>query len=156
MSFRKLATASLLALTALTAAAATTTSTTSTATPPASADGQPSRHGHPWGAPPVSLERFAMENAMVEKLSQQSGKSPADVQALLDKQPPPEVAKSLGIDEATAKTLLDSARQSVIQKAADAQLITAAQAEQLKAAPPPRHHRGMHGPRPDDAGEAGN
>lgn len=138
MSIRTLATASLLALSALCAAGAATNPPSDE--PPQQGGLRGERHG-----PPVSLDRFAMENALAERLGQQTGRPVAEIAAMLGRQPPPEVARTLGVDEATMKSLFEAARQSVIAKAQEAQLITAAQAEQLKSAPPPGRRPPMGG-----------
>jgi hypothetical protein len=148
MCIRTLTVASLIAVSAL--------GTVYAADRPAS-DGAPAQRGDRGErrGPPVSLERFAMENAIAERLAQQTGRSTSEIAALLAKQRPREVAHTLGVDDATMKSLCDAARQSVIAKAQDAQLITADQAAKLKSEPFPRHrHRPMdgddQGPPPDD------
>jgi hypothetical protein len=134
MSLRTLATASLVAVSALCVAQAATRS------PPG--DQPPQQQGERGDRggrhrPPVSLDRFAMENAIAERLATQTGRTKDEIAALLAKQPPHEIARSLGIDEATMKSICDEARAAVVSKAQDAQLITASQANQLKNAPPP-------------------
>lgn len=104
---------------------------------PAPNPGDDSRERRPH--PPMSVERLAMENIMVEKLSQQTGRPATEIAALMNR-PPPEVAKELGLDDAAMRSNFDSARLTLIQRATEAQLITAAQAEQLRNAPRPMRH----------------
>lgn len=151
MSLRTLATASLLAVSALCVAQAATRSSSGDPSPP-----QQGERGDHAGRhrPPLSLDRFAMENAIAERLATQTGRSTDEIAALLAKQPPPDVARSLGLDEAAMKSICDEARASVVTRAQEAQLITAAQARQLRNAPPPgrRPPLGDGDDRPDPSG----
>ncbi|MFA5940387.1 MAG: hypothetical protein WC809_13605 [Sinimarinibacterium sp.] len=116
---------------------------------------------------PYSLERVALRNLVVKQLAQRSGQSEAKIGELLQSQPPHAVAETLGLDRAAMKDIFTNARTTLIDDAVQAQMITAAQADELKSAPPPRrfgHDRtrgaddqGPRGPAdsppPDDEGE---
>ncbi|HUP91644.1 MAG TPA: hypothetical protein VM074_05300 [Solimonas sp.] len=103
---------------------------------------QPPGAGGPWQvtersfhAPPPSVERVAMENLIAEALSVRTGRSAAEVQALLAQSPPPDVARQLGIDDASMREIFRAAHSGLIERAQAAGLIDAAQAEKLRSTP---------------------
>jgi hypothetical protein len=96
--------------------------------------------------PPPSMEHFAMGNILAELLSQQTGRPAAEIAALIETTPPPQVAEQLGLDPDAVKTLFGTARSTLIQRAVDAGLISSEQAEKLRTAP--RLERHMHWRRP--------
>ena len=98
------------------------------------------------------MERIALRNVLVEKLSQQTGKPAADVEAAL-KQPRSKMAAALGMDDEALRSSFKSARETMIDRAVVAQLITSAQAEALKQAPP-RHRKGEGAPDGHRAGQS--
>lgn len=124
MEIRRTLPALLLAVSATAAAAQTE--------PPFHADG---RH------PPPSVERMAMANIAAELLSQQTGRSAAEIASLLETAPPHKVAAQLGLDEEAFRGLHRTVRTTLIQRAADTGLITPEQAETLRAGPVPEKPR---------------
>jgi hypothetical protein len=99
------------------------------------------------GLPPANLEHAAMDNLVAEALAQRTGRSQSELLVLLEKSPPPEVAQQVGVDDATMRSVFDTAHTSLIQRAQAAGLITTAQAQELKSAP-----RLQGGPPPDGPG----
>ena len=91
-------------------------------------------HGmHGPGHPP-SVEFAAMHNIMAELLSARTGKTTAEIQALFEKGGPHEAFETLGLSHDEVKPLFQQARLTLIDRAAKAGLITAAQAEKLRTA----------------------
>ena len=93
----------------------------------------------------ASVEFAAMHNIMAELLSAKTGKTPAEIAALFDAGGPHEVAEKLNLTHEDMKPLFKEARATLITRAQAANLITAAQAEKLRAAKiEMRHRRGPH------------
>lgn len=106
--------------------------------------GDDSRHGHGRGdrdAHPASVERLAMQNLLAASLAQSTGRDAAEIGTLLAKSRPPEVAEQLGIDRDAMREAMKTARTTLIERYLAAGLITAEQAETLKAASPPPGRR---------------
>lgn len=102
-----------------------------------------------------SVEHAAMQNIMAEALSAKTGRSVAEIKALFADSPPPEVARELGLSETDMKSLFKQSRETLIQRAAAAGLITAEQATELRNAKLPdrmRHGPGELPPPDDDEG----
>lgn len=91
-----------------------------------------------------SVEHAALHNIMADALSARTGRSAAEIKALFEDSPPPEVASKLGLSEADMKSLFKQSRETLIQRAAAAGLITAEQATELRNAKMPDRMR--HGP----------
>lgn len=123
------------------------------ASAPAGEAGDAGRHHR---GPAHSVERVAMRNLIVKQLAARTGRSEAEIGELMQSQRPHEVAETLGIERDAMKEIFTSARTTLIDEAVQAQMITAAQADELKSAPPPgrfRHsrHRGEgRGPKGPD------
>lgn len=126
----KLTTAALLAGIALTAGAAH-------AADAADADAPPERGQH---MRMQSLERMAIGNALAAELATRTGRSADEISAMLKDDGPRKTAETLGLDRDAMKEAMRSARDKVITQAAQAQLITAEQAQTLKDAPMTRVH----------------
>lgn len=129
-----------LSILALAAAAGTLALGAWAATPPASKGGAGDASAYHRDRP-YSLERVALRNLVVKQLSQRSGQSEAKIGELLQSQPPHAVAETLGLDRAAMKDIFTAARTTLIDEAVQAQMITSAQADELKSAPPPRRFR---------------
>lgn len=86
-----------------------------------------------------SVEHAAMRNIVAEALSAKTGRSAAEISAKLDDTSPQDVAREFDLSEADMKALHKQARLTLIQRAAAAGLITAAQADELRKAPMPEH-----------------
>lgn len=127
----KLTTAALLAGIALTTAAV------HAADAATEEDARPER-GHHMRAP--SLERMAIGNAMAAELATRTGRSADEIGAMLKNDGPRKTAETLGLDRDAMKEAMRNAREKVITQAAQAQLITAEQAQTLKDAPMARVH----------------
>ena len=82
----------------------------------------------------ASLEFAAMHNIMVELLSAKTGKTTAEIDALWEKGGPHSVAETLKLSEDDMKPLFQQAHRTLVDRALAANLITAAQAEQLRQA----------------------
>jgi len=82
----------------------------------------------------ASVEFAAMHNIMADLLSAKTGKSVAEIRALFDKSGPHEAFEQLGLSKDEIRPLFKEARQTLITRAAAAGLITAQQAEHLRAA----------------------
>lgn len=121
----KLTTAALLAGIALTTAAVH-------AAGPAGDDTRPERGQHMRGP---SLERMAIGNALSAELATRTGRSAEEIGAMLKNDGPRKTAETLDLDRDAMKAAMRSAREKVITQAAQAQLITAEQAQTLKQAP---------------------
>jgi hypothetical protein len=98
----------------------------------------------------ASVEFAAMHNIMTELLSAKTGKTPAEINALFESGGPPEVAEKLGLKHEEMEPLFKEARATLITRAQAANLITAAQAEKLRAAKVEMHHKRMHEEGEDD------
>jgi hypothetical protein len=105
---------------------------------------------HGKGGHPPSVEFAAMHNIMAELLSAKTGKTTAEIQALFEEGGPHSVAEKLGLKEGDMKPLFKEARSTLITRAAAAGLITAQQAEKLRAAKIEMKFRHKHGPDGDD------
>jgi glycerol dehydrogenase-like iron-containing ADH family enzyme len=100
--------------------------------------------------PGFSVEHVAMHNIMSELLSAKTGKTAAEIQAMFDASGP-ETFDKLGLDEDEMAPLFKQARATLINRAAAANLITAAQAEKLRTAKVEmRMHHGPLPPPPPD------
>ena len=126
----KLTTAALLAGIALTAAAVH-------AADAPDLDAPPERGQH---MRMQSLERMAIGNALAAELATRTGRSAEEISAMLKDEGPRKTAETLGLDRDAMKDAMRSAREKVITQAAQAQLITAEQAQTLKDAPMTRVH----------------
>ena len=93
----------------------------------------------------ASVEFTAMHNILSELLSAKTGKTQAEIQAMFDKGGPHEVAEKLGLKHEEMKPLFQQARGTLIDRALAANLITAPQAEKLRAAKIEMRHKRMHG-----------
>lgn len=89
------------------------------------------------GGPPASVERAAMHNLLAERLAGSTGRDAAGIASLLGETPPWQVADKLGLSPEQMHEAVQSARATLIERAAAAGLITAAQAKELAAARPP-------------------
>lgn len=89
--------------------------------------------GGPDGGP-ISVEFAAMRNIMAELLSAKTGRTPAEIRTLFEKGGPREAFEQLGLSEDQVRPLFQEARTTFISRATAAGLITAEQAEKLKAA----------------------
>jgi len=98
----------------------------------------------------ASVEFAAMHNIMAELLSAKTGKTPAEITALFDAGGPHAVAEELGLTHEDMKPLLKEARGTLITRAAAAGLITAQQAEKLRAAKVEMRHKDRHDDDDDD------
>jgi hypothetical protein len=92
----------------------------------------------------ASVEFAAMHNIMTELLSAKTGKTPAEINALFEAGGPPAVAEKLGLKHEEMEPLFKEARATLITRAQAANLITAAQAEKLRAAKVEMHHKRTH------------
>ena len=82
----------------------------------------------------ASVEFAAMHNIMAELLSAKTGKTQSEIAALLDEGGPHAVAEKLGLKREEMQSLFKEARGTLITRAESAHLITAQQAEKLRAA----------------------
>lgn len=89
----------------------------------------------------ASVEFAAMHNIMAELLSAKTGKTQAEIAALFDAGGPHAVAEKLGLKREDMRELMKEARGTLITRAAAANLITADQAEKLRAAKVEMRHR---------------
>jgi hypothetical protein len=89
----------------------------------------------------ASVEFAAMHNIMAELLSAKTGKTPAEIAALFDAGGPHEVVDTLNLSEDDMRATFKEARNTLITRAAAANLITSAQAEKLRAAKIEMHHK---------------
>ncbi|MGH8481388.1 MAG: hypothetical protein ACRES8_02875 [Nevskiaceae bacterium] len=92
----------------------------------------------------ASVEFTAMHNIMAELLSAKTGKTQAEINALFEKGGPHEVAEALDLKREDMRELMKEARGTLITRAQAANLITAAQAEKLRAAKIETHHKRVH------------
>lgn len=102
------------------------------------------KHHGPGAMRHASVEFAAMHNIMAELLGAKTGKTPAEIQALFEKGGPHEAFEALGLDEEEVRPLFREARQQLITRAASAGLITAQQAEKLRAARIDMRHKRRH------------
>lgn len=100
----------------------------------AGSDGPTKRHRVHGPMGHASVEFAALHNIMADLLSAKTGKTPAEITALFDAGGPHEVAEKLGLKHEDMKPLFREARATLITRAAAAGLITAQQAEKLRAA----------------------
>jgi hypothetical protein len=100
--------------------------------------GGPGHMGH------FSIEHAAMHNIMAEQLSAKTGKTPAEIQALFDKSGPHETFEALGLADEDFGPLFQEARKTLITRAQAAGLITAQQAEKMRAAKIEVRHQRRH------------
>lgn len=98
----------------------------------------------------ASVEFMAMHNIMAEQLSAKSGKTVAEINALFEKGGPHEVADSLGLKREEMRELMKTARGTLIARAQAANLITAAQADKLRAAKIEVHEKRVHAEEGED------
>ncbi len=113
------------------------------------------RHEHMMRGHHASMERIAVGNVLSADLATRTGKSQAEVSAMLKDKGPRETAEALGLDRDTMHAAMKSAHQTVIDKAVAAQLITAEQATGLAEAKAERAaHRSKRG-KDADKTEAG-
>lgn len=108
-------------------------------------DGATVRHHHiVHGAGHASIERAAMQNILAELLSEKTGRPAAEIAAMFGDGPPHEALEQLGIAGDQMPPLFQQAHAMLIKKAAAAGLITATQAAEIEARPPPRprHRKG--------------
>jgi hypothetical protein len=89
----------------------------------------------------ASVEFAAMHNIMAELLSARTGKTQAEIAALFDAGGPHEVAEQLNLKREEMRELMKEARGTLITRAAAAHLITAQQAEKLRAAKVEMRHK---------------
>lgn len=89
----------------------------------------------------ASVEFAAMHNIMAELLSVKSGKTPAEITALFDEGGPHAVSEKLNLKRDEMHALMKEARVTLITRAAAANLITAEQAEKLRAAKVEMRHK---------------
>jgi hypothetical protein len=89
----------------------------------------------------ASVEFAAMHNIMAELLSAKTGKTQAEIAAMFDAGGPHDVAEKLNLKREDMKTLMQEARGTLITRAAAAKLITAEQAEKLRAAKVEMRHK---------------
>lgn len=92
----------------------------------------------------ASVEFAAMHNIMAELLSAKTGKTQAEIAAMFDKGGPHEVAEELDLKREDMRDLMKEARGTLITRAAAAKLITAEQAEKLRAAKFEVHQKRVH------------
>ncbi|MDP9142171.1 MAG: hypothetical protein M3O62_15460 [Pseudomonadota bacterium] len=150
MTNTRLTVAALIAGLTLSTAAVYAGSTTTDAGKHDRPRGEHMRHG-----PRLSVERVAIGNALSTELSTRTGKPATEISAMLKEQGPRETAEALGIDRDTMKAAMQTAHQSVIDKAVAAQLITAEQAVALTEAHAKRAaHRSERKHRNKDADKA--
>ena len=97
----------------------------------------------------ASVEFAAMHNIMGELLSARTGKTPAEIAALFDKGGPHAVAEELGLKREEMREIMMEARGTLITRAQAANLITAQQAERLRAVKLDVRHKRVH----EDDGE---
>lgn len=98
----------------------------------------------------ASVEHAAMRNIMVEQLSARTGKTTTEIQALFEQGGPMEAFETLGVSDEDARAMHQQARQTLIERAQRAGLITAAQAEKLKQAKIDIRHKRIRRDRDDD------
>jgi hypothetical protein len=89
----------------------------------------------------ASVEFAAMHNIMAELLSAKTGKTQAEIAAMFDAGGPHEVAEKLDLKREDMRELMKEARGTLITRAAAANLITAQQAEKLRAAKVEMRHK---------------
>jgi hypothetical protein len=99
----------------------------------------------------ASVEFAAMHNIMAELLSAKTGKTQAEIASMFDAGGPHAVADKLGLKKEDMRALMKEARGTLITRAAAANLITADQAEKLRAAKVEmRHKQKVHVEEGDD------
>ena len=89
----------------------------------------------------ASVEHAAMQNIMAELLSAKTGKTIAEIQKQFEDGHPHEALEDLGLSEEDGRALHQQAREKLIAKAQAAGLITATQAEKIRAAKHQRFER---------------
>ena len=89
----------------------------------------------------ASVEFAAMHNIMAELLSAKTGKTQAEIAALFDAGGPHDVVETLNLSEEDMRATFKEARNTLITRAAAANLITAQQAETLRQARIEMHHK---------------
>lgn len=82
-----------------------------------------------------------MQNLLAASLAQSTGRDATEIGNLLAQSRPPRVAEQLGIDSDAMLTAMKAARATLIERSLAAGLITAEQAETLKATSPPPGRR---------------
>jgi hypothetical protein len=92
----------------------------------------------------ASVEFTAMRNIIAEQLSAKTGKTQAEITAMFDKGGPHEVAEQLNLKKEDMREVMKEARQTLITRALAAKLITAEQAEKLRAAKIEVRHKRVH------------
>jgi hypothetical protein len=92
--------------------------------------------------PHASVEFTAMHNIMAELLSAKTGKTVAEIQAAFEQGGPEAVHEKLGLSHEQLAPIFKEARATLITRAAAAGLITAEQAEKLRAAKVEMRHPG--------------
>jgi len=98
----------------------------------------------------ASVEHAAMRNIMVEQLSAKTGKTAGEIQALFEQGGPLQAFETLGVSDEDARAMHQQARQTLIERAERAGLITGAQAEKLKQAKIEIRHKRRQRGRDDD------
>jgi len=81
--------------------------------------------------PAPSVEHAAMQHLLAEALAQRSGRAVAEIEGLLLQQDPREVGEQLGLEPQAMHELMRNTRRTLIQRAQQAGLISAAQAQRL-------------------------
>ena len=89
----------------------------------------------------ASVEFAAMHNIMAELLAAKTGKTAAEIAALFDEGGPHAVTEKLDLKRDEMHALMKEARGTLITRAAAANLITAEQAEKLRAAKVEMRHK---------------
>ena len=89
----------------------------------------------------ASVEFAAMHNIMADLLAARTGKTAGEIQALFEANGPRQAFEELGLSKDEMRPLMKEARQTLITRAAAAGLITAQQAEKLRAAEVKMHHK---------------
>ena len=109
---------------------------------PADAPGHEFHHRHHrFGG---GVEGAAMRNLVTQALSERTGRSAAEIQALAKEAGPRGLAEKLGLDRDAMRQIFVSAHQQLVQKSLAAGLITAEQADRLLKMP--MRGPGEHGP----------
>lgn len=98
---------------------------------PGMMQGQGMQNQNRMGPPRDSLERAMVHKALAESLAQRTGRKPAELAALLEQSPPPELAQQLGIDPEAMHQMVLDARRGAVQKALAAGLIGSADAQRI-------------------------
>jgi len=87
--------------------------------------------GMPARRPAPSVEHAAMQHLLAEALAQRSGRAVGEIEGLLLQQGPRGVGEQLGLEPQAMHELMRNTRRTLIQRAQQAGLISAAQAQRL-------------------------